>query len=182
MKLFSLRIILIFSLALSMNAQALDGDSTECAHCSSSSPSNKILLLSSKFCAHFTGTGDKVAENIKNTLITYMKDYEEVVNPTSTQMIKLLNKNRNYMICGDDNINYMAESFKHGGSLGAFDQLFNVLFFDDFLLDDDSLHVNVNVITYSGPPTGSEPETVLDFMYRESKALILGQKERVTVY
>jgi len=60
----------------------------------------------------------------------------------------------------------MVESFRHG----AYDQLFNVFLFDYLLLDDESLFVDVNAISHTGGESGTAPEMLLDYMYREWKS------------
>ena len=125
--------------------------------------SENIGVLASRICAFYTSDSTKVAENVKKSIINHMKKYEKISNPTPTQMVKFLNRNKNFMTCGDDNAGYMVESFRHG----AYDQLFNVFMFDYLLLDDENLYVDVNAISYTGGKSGTEPETTLDYMYRE---------------
>ena len=127
--------------------------------------SENIGVLASRICAYYTSNANEVAENVKKSIINHMKKYESIDNPTPTQMVKFLNRNKNFMTCGDDNAGYMVESFRHG----AYDQLFNVFMFDYLLLDDESLFVDVNAISYTGGKSGTEPETTLDYMYREWK-------------
>jgi hypothetical protein len=125
--------------------------------------SENIRNLSTQICGYYSSDSTKVAENVKKSIINHMKKYEKIKNPTPTQMVKFLNRNKNFMTCGDDNAGYMVESFRHG----AYDQLFNVFMFDYLLLDDESLYVDVNAISYTGGKSGTDPETTLDYMYRE---------------
>ncbi|MGB3726971.1 MAG: hypothetical protein WA981_14540 [Glaciecola sp.] len=131
-----------------------------------------IKTLANTICSHFVGDATKVAKNIKKTIKSYMKEQENINNPSPEQMIKFLNRNKNHMLCG--NTNYMVESFRHG----AYDELFNVLFFEKLLVEDESLYVDINAISFTGPPTGKEPETTLDYMYREVKRKGRSQKSR----
>ncbi|WP_353536988.1 hypothetical protein [Colwellia sp. KU-HH00111] len=132
-------------------------------------PSEKVDVLANQICAYYTSNASKVAENVKRSVINHMKKYEKISNPTPTQMVTFLNRNKHYMTCGDDDTGYMVESFRHG----AYDQLFNVFMFDYLLLDDESLFVDINAISYtagkentqSGP---GKPELTLDYMDRES--------------
>ena len=125
--------------------------------------SKNIKDLSNQICLNYRGDSTKVASNVKEVILDHMKKYENISNPTPTQMVKFLNRNKNFMTCGDDNAGYMVESFRHG----AYDQLFNVFMFDYLLLDDENLYVDVNAISYTGGKSGTEPETTLDYMYRE---------------
>lgn len=76
------------------------------------------------------------------------------------------------MLCG--NTNYMVESFRHG----AFNQLFNIFFYEELLVEDEDLYVDINAISYTGGVTETEPETVLDYMYREVKRESRSKKSR----
>ena len=66
----------------------------------------------------------------------------------------------------------MVESFKHG----AFNQLFNIFFYEELLVEDEDLYVDINAISYTGGVTEKEPETVLDYMYREIEDPSLPEK------
>ncbi len=178
-----MKTLLVFSLLVSMNisAKAVVSDpAAPCADCSptlsgtpakgidkdlrkiaSSAPSENIGSLAQGLCNTFLGDGTKIAKKSKVLILKHMADYEGIHNPSTAQIIKFLNHNKNFMTCGDDNKNYMMFSFDYGR---AYDQLFNVLFFDELLSEDDSLYVDVNAVSMG--PNG-EPETVLDYMYRQ---------------
>ena len=128
--------------------------------------SENIRNLSNQICGYHASDASKVAENVKWSISKHMKKYENIPDATPTQMVTFLNRNKHHMTCGYDNAHYMVESFRHG----AYDQLFNVFLFDYLLLDDESLYVDVNGISHTGGKTGTEPETVLDYMYREWKS------------
>jgi len=128
--------------------------------------SENILDLSSELCLIYGLDGSKVALNVKDAIERHMLRYEKNDNPSPEQIIQFLNHNKNFMTCGDDNKHYMMVSFEHGN---AYDQLFNVLFFDWLLVDDDSLYIDVNAYSFTGPPDGKTPESLMDYMYRESK-------------
>ena len=57
-------------------------------------------------------------------------------------------------------------AFDHGR---AYDQLFNVLFFDEFLSDDESEYIDVNGVSVNA---NGEIQTVLDYMYTDLSRLI----------
>lgn len=76
------------------------------------------------------------------------------------------------MLCG--NTNYMVESFRHG----AYDELFNIFFYEELLVEDEDLYVDINAISYTAGVTENEPETVLDYMCREIKDPSLPEKLR----
>ena len=126
--------------------------------------SEKIGSLSQEICNIYLKDGTKIAESVDSAIKRHLAKYEGITNPTPEQTIQFLNRNKHAMTCGEENKNYMMVSFEHGR---AYDQLFNVLIFDWLLTEDESLWVDVNAISFSGPPTGKDPETVLNFMYRE---------------
>ncbi|GBL05947.1 sucrose-6-phosphate hydrolase [Glaciecola sp. KUL10] len=63
--------------------------------------------------------------------------------PTPQEIIRFLNKYRNQMLCG--NTNYMVKSFMHC----AYHQLFNVFLFEDLLIEDEELYININAISFA---------------------------------
>jgi hypothetical protein len=113
-----------------------------------------------------------VAKSSKAAVIRHMDKYENIQNPTPEQIIRFLNRNKNHMLCG--NTNYMVESFRHG----AYDELFNIFFYEELLVEDEGLYVDINAISYTGGVTENEPETVLDYMYREVKRESRSKKSR----
>ncbi len=129
--------------------------------------SENIGMLSRTLCGYYGRDGDKVALNVKGAIERHMLKYEKISNPTPEQIIQFLNRNKNFMTCGKNNKHYMMVSFEHG----AYDQLFNVLFFDWLLLDDDSQYIDVNAYSFTGPPDGTSPESLLDYMYRATQNL-----------
>lgn len=122
--------------------------------------SENIGALSEELCGYFIAEGKEIPKLSKKAIEDHMKDYEGIVSPSRALMIKFLNHNKNYMTCGKEKKNYMMVSFENGR---AYDQLFNVLFFDLLVPEDESVHIDVNAISYHL----GKPETVLDFMYRE---------------
>mgnify|MGYP000165054315 CR=1 FL=1 len=127
------------------------------------SASKNIIKLSNEICAIYRDDGTKIAKYVDSAIKVHLKEYEAISNPTPEQIIHFLNRNKNAMTCGKDNKNYMMVSFEHGR---AYDQLFNVLFFDWLLSEDESQWVDINAVSFSGKPTGRGPETLLDFMDR----------------
>ncbi|MGB3725702.1 MAG: hypothetical protein WA981_08045 [Glaciecola sp.] len=134
--------------------------------------SPNINQLAETICAIYLRDARKVATSAEAAIIRHMKRHEKISNPTPEQMIRFLNRNKNHMLCG--NTNYMVESFSHG----AYDELFNILFYEKLLVEDEALYVDINAISYTRPPTGNEPETVLDYMYRRLEAKILPQRQK----
>jgi len=157
-----MKLLVLISFLLSFNAISADSSKLK-----AQGISENIEDLSSQICTQFVGDGSKVAKFVKQKISLHMKKYENIFNATPTQMIHFLNRNKHYMTCGFDNINYMMESFKHG----AYDQLFNVFLFDSLLTDDESLYVDINVISYTKENynTVTPPKTLLDYMYLEWK-------------
>lgn len=143
----------LYSLNSSAKAVMIEPSSTD------NSPSENIDNLANNICLQFTGDGNKVAKNVKKNILDHMRIYEEKPNPTVDEIIKFLNHNKNYMTCGLENEHYMKKAFDHGR---AYDQLFNVLFFDELLSENDSLYVDVNAVSMN---KDGNPETVLDYMY-----------------
>jgi hypothetical protein len=122
--------------------------------------SENIGALSEELCGYFIAEGKDIPKLSKKAIEDHMKDYEGIVSPSKAQMVKFLNHNKNYMTCGKEEKNYMMVSFEYGR---AYDELFNMLFFDLLVPKDESVHIDVNAISYHL----GKPETVLDFMYRE---------------
>jgi hypothetical protein len=122
--------------------------------------SENIGALSQKLCGYFVDAGRNIPKLSKKAIERHMKLYEGINSPSKAQIIKFLNLNKNYMTCGKEEKNYMMVSFENGR---AYDQLFNMLFFDLLVPKDESVHIDVNAISYHR----GKPETVLDFMYRE---------------
>jgi len=131
--------------------------------------------LSRSICGYYGFDGNKIAQNVKAMIEMYMLDYEKIDNPTPEQIIQFLNHNKNFMTCGKDNKHYMMVSFEHGRS---YDQLFNVLFFDWLLVDDDSLYIDVNVYSFTGPPNGNSPESLMDYLYRVFELTTIPKRKR----
>jgi hypothetical protein len=160
-----MKLWVLISLLLSLNTFAQDKVFTDKSAHTDKGISENIRNLSTQICGWYSSSGSKVAENVKRSVLYHMKKYENIPSATPTQMIYFLNRNKHHMTCGDDNINYMMESFRHG----AYDQLFNVFLFDYLLVDDDSLYVDINVISYAEDGDNTPPETLLDYMVRETK-------------
>lgn len=150
--------------------------------------SEDIAQLAVNICAQYYGDATKVAENVKGVIVRFLiakkKDenpnLKHVPPPSPEEIIKFLNKHKNQMLCG--NTNYMVKAFEEL----AYHQLFNVFLYDDLLVEelilrDDPLYVDINAISYTGPPTGDKPETVLDFMLREVKDPMLPELSRKKV-
>ena len=126
--------------------------------------SENITALSNQICSIYRGDGTKVAQKVDNAVKQHMAEYEKIADPTPAQMVAFLNRNKHAMTCGEDNKNYMMVSFEHGR---AYNQLFNYFLFDELLQEEGQQQIDVNAISFTGPPTGKEPETVLDFMVKE---------------
>jgi len=162
-----MKLLIIFSLLLSFGATAAPLSEPELKQRTEQlGISENIGSLSGTICGLYRLAGDKVALNVKVAIEKHMLDYEKIANPTPEQIIQFLNRNKNFMTCGKNNKHYMMVSFEHGN---AYDQLFNVLFFDWLLVEGDSLYIDVNAYSFTGPPDGKSPESVLDYMYRDTK-------------
>lgn len=99
---------------------------------------------------------------MKDAIMSHMEQYESIKDPTPKQMVEFLNKNKHYMVCGDEKKNYMIVSFERGI---AYKELFNNLFLKDLLIDKETF-VDINAISYSSE--NNTPETVLDYMIRQA--------------
>jgi len=162
-----MKLLIIFSLLLSFGATAAQRSESELKQRAKQlGITVDIVNLSNKICGIFIGDGSKVALNVKGAIERHMQNFEKIANPTPEQIIQFLNRNKNFMTCGKNNKHYMMVSFEHGN---AYDQLFNVLFFDWLLVEGDSLYIDVNAYSFTGPPDGKSPESVLDYMYRDTK-------------
>lgn len=157
---------IVFSLLLYFTTSAMAADKQI------KGPSNNIDILANNICLQYTEDGNKVAKNVKKNILDHMRIYEEKPNPSVDEIIHFLNHNKNYMTCGKDGKHYMKESFDHGR---AYDQLFNVLFFDELLSDNDSLYIDINAISKD---KAGNPETVLDYMYIQQADMTNPQKTR----
>ena len=168
MKNLNYLLILLASLSLiTKGVTASNGEVSEPMVSTKMGVSDNIRNLSTQICGYYTSDASKVAENVKRSVINHMKKYDNIANPTPTQMVRFLNRNKHYMTCGDDNAGYMVESFRHR----AHYQLFNVFMFDHLLLDDESLYIDINAVSFTGGESGKAPELTLDYMYRESTNL-----------
>jgi hypothetical protein len=136
--------------------------------------SENIGALSEELCGYFIAEGKDIPKLSKKAIEDHMKDYEGIVSPSKAQMVKFLNHNKNYMTCGKEEKNYMMVSFEYGR---AYDELFNMLFFDLLVPEDESIHIDVNAISYHR----GKPETVLDFMYREYNDLTISKGKKAEV-
>jgi len=171
-----MKLLIIFSLLLSFGATAAPLSESELKlRAEQLGISEKIGLLSREICGYYRLNGNKIALNAKGAIEMHMLDYEKIANPTPEQIIQFLNRNKNFMTCGKNNKHYMMVSFEHGRS---YDQLFNLLFFDWLLVDDDSHYIDVNVYSFTGPPDGTSPESLLDYMYRELELTNIAKRRR----
>ena len=127
--------------------------------------SENIEELAGTICNYYLLAGADMAKKIKTVITNHIAKYEKVISPSKAQIIQFLNKNKNYMMCGEDKkTNYLVAAF---GNTGSINQLYNILFFDLLVDDDTEEYIDVNAISYS--EGDGKPETVLDFMYREIK-------------
>jgi len=171
-----MKLLIIFSLLLSFGSTAAPLSESELKQRAEQlGISENIGSLSGSICGSYRLAGDKVALNVKAAIERHMLRYEKIANPTPEQIIQFLNHNKNFMTCGKNNKHYMMVAFEHST---AYDQLFNVLFFDWILVDDDSLYTDVNVYSFTGPPDGTSPESLLDYMYRASEDLSYAKGRR----
>lgn len=148
-----MKILLILSVLLSFNvfSQQVDENAGK---------------LGRAICGTYTD-GDKIVQNIDETVKYYMK----VDNPAPDQIAIYLNKNLHEMTCVDDGkeVNYMHYSM-HRKSF-AFFELFKNYLMDEIWMkvEDESININVNAVSFYGAE--NRPETVLDYMERESALL-----------
>ena len=61
--------------------------------------SKPIKALAENMCNIFTGSGLKIASDAKIAIQSYMERFENKANPTGTEMLQFLNKNRHEMTC-----------------------------------------------------------------------------------
>ena len=94
-----------------------------------------------------------------------MKETIGISNPSGAQMLKFLNSHRNIMTCKDKN-NVEKSYMKYAFDSHSYSALFEDLFFSDLIPDDESVLINVNAISLTGPD--NTPETVLDYILRIS--------------
>lgn len=164
-------IVVFISLIFTCNAQENRKITDEQRKLDSLGISKNIVLLSLEICRHFSVGGTNIAEKTKISIKKHMTKYEKIKSPSLAQIIEFLNANKNYMTCGDDNKNYMMESFEQGA---AYDQLFNTLYLDEFLPEDESEpNIDLNAISYTGK--NGTPETVLDYMFRKLNSPITSE-------
>jgi len=57
--------------------------------------------LANEICSDYVGDASEVGNNVKNSVIRHMQEYENITNPTPTEMVKFLNRNKHYMMCGN---------------------------------------------------------------------------------
>lgn len=161
-----MKMFIVLSLLLCFITSAMAGDD------GAGAPSENIGALAERVCSAYLMDGNKVAIKVRQYILGHMKKYEGISSPTIGQIINFLNHNKNYMTCGDEEKHYMKAAFDHGR---AYDQLFNVLFFDELLSDDESQWVDINGISLN---EDGQPETVLDYMYKVKLNYTKGSAKR----
>ena len=125
----------------------------------------KVKAFTNSLCSILTSSGSKTAEYSKVAITNYMKKLNGISNPSGAQMLKFLNSHRNIMTCKDKN--KVEKSYmKYAFDSHAYSALFVELFFNDLIPDDESVLINVNAISLTGPD--NTPETVLDYILRIS--------------
>lgn len=133
--------------------------------------------VAAAICSTYTD-GDKMINNINKVIKMYIK----VDNPTPDQIAHYLNKNLHQMTCSIyDNkgnikdIHYMHYSVFSGM---AFFSLFKKYLMDEIWMniEDESINIDVDAVSFYGAE--NRPETVLDYMERESALLEDGDERK----
>ena len=133
--------------------------------------SSSMRSLARKICFIFTFSGLDVAKNTKKWIGKHMLKHHGINNPSGTQMLQFLNRNRHKMTCKDKygvEKNYMKYAFDRRASKSLFEQLF----IEDLPPEDLSVMINLNEISNTGK--NGTPETVLDYMNKLIKDKIHG--------
>ena len=132
--------------------------------------------LARSLCITYTA-GDEMMTNIEDTL----KNFMENPNPTPDEVVLFLNKHLDGMTCNyeGEEVSYMHYSFFRKST--AFFELFKVYLMDKIWMnmEDESINIDVNAVSLTGPK--KTPETVLDYMLRESALLPDGDLRKARI-
>lgn len=115
--------------------------------------------LASRLCTLYSISGDIVSDS-KDTIVNFIKTKEpDYPSPSTADIIRLLNKNKNYMICenGKNFINFAIEK-------GYYNEIVVALFGEELFSDDVLLDFNAITMTYNPTTKLEEPMTVLDYI------------------
>ncbi len=126
-----------------------------------SSEDKELRKLGTRICAMYSGPGNKITQNVKEQILTYIKKHEGIANPSVPQIIKFLNRNKNKILCENGTKSYMMVAFDNS----AHEQLFRKLFVNDFFKKDKTVHVDINAVAPAG--ANGEAMTVLDYIEQQ---------------
>jgi len=120
--------ILLSLFTLSTYANENFNPSHECTKqaLSVSEEDEMLLALGARICGAYGRAGNKIEENVKNRLTSYITKHEKSLDPNNPQdIIHFLNRNKNKILCENGTKSYLMAAFDHG----AYRQLYNVLLF-----------------------------------------------------
>lgn len=117
---------------------------------------NKLSLrkLAQSICITYKLDRSKMVQNIHRRVKNYMVKYAGYNTTSKKYIIKFLNQNKDDLTCWEDKKNYMFVAFDNA----AHDQVYNLLFFDQLLLEDEEYYVDENAVSF----IKGEAFTVLD--------------------
>lgn len=139
-------------------------------------------LLGSRICFLYVSARN-LTGMVKKAIYDFIKEEENIANPSPADILRLLNKHKNDLTCAGKNA--ISTSFEHG----KYNEILLDLFTGDLYTED--VKFDFNAITYTKNPTTGvvEPMTILDYIEKvalkersmsgssESKAEINGIKD-----
>jgi len=164
--------ILLSLLSLNTYANESFNPSHECTKqaLSVSEEDERLMALGQRICTAYRMAGNKIAENVKSRLTSYITKHEKSLDPNNPQdIIRFLNRNKNRILCELGTKSYLMAAFDHG----AHRQLYNVLLLGEYRSKTGE-RIDVNAVSAPMPETetwgtkapkgGWPPKTVLVYM------------------
>ncbi|MFT2092326.1 hypothetical protein [Paraglaciecola sp. 2405UD69-4] len=143
-------------------------------------PDEKIRSLAQGICNTYDNGHDTVL-NIEKVIKSHITDYIQILDLTPEQITLFLNKHKDNMTCtiNGEQVHYMHYSFYKNSF--AFFSLFKKYLSDKVWMniEDESINIDVNAVSYF--QDSKQPETVLDYMLRESARLPEGNERKARI-
>ncbi len=141
---------------------------------------DEIGALAQQICLTYDN-GHKTVTNIDSMIQNHLAFYHKLPDPTPEQITLFLNKHKDNMTCtiNGEQVHYMHYSFYDSGF--AFFSLFKKYLSDKVWMniEDESINIDVNAVSYF--QDSKQPETVLDYMLRESARLPKGDERKARI-
>lgn len=141
--------VLVVGLLLPVQVSASDDDS-------------RFLGLAEAICGYYGSTGANFQTKFNEAMKSHMGKFENTPNPTPKQIVDYLNRNKDKMTCGSgkNEKNYMMVAFDESAHIVLFQKIFR----GQYIAQDRSARIDVNVVSYTGE--NGAPETLVDYLDR----------------